>query len=110
MGAESPVWPPLPLGGGGSFVPIAGPTQTSDIRLSDTARITFGPSRYLLLAGSGYLQSDWFEVLSAFKLPATTSAARPAASSMAGHVIYVSDGGAGAKFQGSDGSAWVNLG
>lgn len=37
-----------------------------------------------------------------------TVATRPAHA--AGLVIYVSDGGAGAVFQGSNGSAWVNLG
>jgi hypothetical protein len=41
----------------------------------------------------------------------TTSANKPAASSVpAGTIIFVSDGGAGAVFQGSTGSAWVNLG
>jgi len=37
-----------------------------------------------------------------------TTATRPAHA--AGKMIYVSDGGAGAVFQGSNGSAWVNLG
>lgn len=37
-----------------------------------------------------------------------TIATRPAHS--AGKLIYVSDGGSGANFQGSTGSAWVNLG
>ena len=39
-----------------------------------------------------------------------TVATRPTASDWEGGVIYVSDGGAGAVFQGSDGSSWVNLG
>src|SRR5262245_18978059 len=39
-----------------------------------------------------------------------TVATRPAAASWPGSIIYVSDGAAGAKFQGSDGAAWVNLG
>lgn len=43
-------------------------------------------------------------------LTAYTVATRPAAASVPGAVIFVSDGGAGAVFQGSDGSAWVNLG
>lgn len=43
--------------------------------------------------------------------PATyTTATRPAAASHTGSIIYVSDGAAGSKFQGSDGSAWVSLG
>ncbi len=44
------------------------------------------------------------------KPPTYTVATRPTASSWTGGVIYVSDGGAGAVFQGSNGSAWVNLG
>jgi hypothetical protein len=44
------------------------------------------------------------------KLAPFTTATRPAAASWAGALIYVSDGAAGAKFQGSDGTAWVNLG
>jgi hypothetical protein len=40
-----------------------------------------------------------------------TVATRPAAGDAgAGAIIFVSDGGAGAVFQGSTGSAWVNLG
>lgn len=35
---------------------------------------------------------------------------KPAAASYEGTIIYVSDGGAGAKFRGSDGTNWVNLG
>lgn len=34
----------------------------------------------------------------------------PAASEHEGAVVYVSDGASGAKFRGSDGSSWVNLG
>jgi len=43
-------------------------------------------------------------------LKAYTVATRPAAASAPGAVIYVSDGGAGAVFQGSNGASWVNLG
>lgn len=42
-------------------------------------------------------------------LPIYTLATRPAAPT-AGTTIYVSDGGAGAVFQGWNGAAWVNLG
>lgn len=35
---------------------------------------------------------------------------KPAAADHEGAIIYVSDGGAGAKFRGSDGTSWVNLG
>ena len=39
-----------------------------------------------------------------------TVATRPTASDWEGAGIYVSDGGAGAGVQGSNGSSWVNLG
>jgi len=46
-----------------------------------------------------------------FSFPNYTTATKPAATAVApGTVIYVSDGGAGAVFQGSTGAAWVNLG
>jgi hypothetical protein len=43
-------------------------------------------------------------------LPTYTVATRPSAAARTGQVIFVSDGGAGAVFQGSNGAAWVNLG
>lgn len=39
-----------------------------------------------------------------------TVAALPTASDHDGAIIYVSDGGAGAVFRGSNGTSWVNLG
>lgn len=39
-----------------------------------------------------------------------TTATRPTASDWEGGMIYVSDGAAGSKFQGSDGTSWVSLG
>lgn len=39
-----------------------------------------------------------------------TMATLPAAASWTGAIIYVSDGAVGAKFQGSNGAAWVALG
>ena len=43
--------------------------------------------------------------------PTFTTATRPAATSKnAGTIIFVSDGAAGSKFQGSDGSSWLGLG
>lgn len=39
-----------------------------------------------------------------------TTATRPAAVSNKGAIIFVSDGAAGSKFQGSDGTTWVSLG
>lgn len=35
---------------------------------------------------------------------------KPTAADYEGTVIYVSDGVAGAKFRGSDGTSWINLG
>ncbi len=43
-------------------------------------------------------------------LMAYTVATLPTASDWPGSVIYVSDGAGGAKFRGSDGTSWVNLG
>ena len=43
-------------------------------------------------------------------LASFTIAGRPAASLWTGSVIFVSDGGAGSVFQGSNGTAWVSLG
>lgn len=43
--------------------------------------------------------------------PTYTLATRPAATDVkAGTAIFVSDGGAGARFQGSDGATWLSLG
>ena len=44
------------------------------------------------------------------KLKSFTTATRPTASDHTGGVIFVSDGGAGSVFQGSDGTSWVSLG
>jgi hypothetical protein len=41
---------------------------------------------------------------------AYTTATLPAASQHTGKIIFVSDAASGAKFQGSDGTSWVNLG
>lgn len=42
--------------------------------------------------------------------PQYTTTTLPDATKMEGRIIYVQDGGAGAKFRGSDGTNWVNLG
>ena len=45
------------------------------------------------------------------ELPVYTAATRPAATAVRqGTVIFVSDGGVGSVFQGSNGTAWVSLG
>lgn len=43
-------------------------------------------------------------------LHSVTVATLPAAADWEGAVVYVSDGASGARFRGSNGSAWVNLG
>lgn len=43
-------------------------------------------------------------------LPSYLTADLPSASAHEGEVVYVPDGAAGSKFQGSDGSSWVSLG
>jgi len=58
---------------------------------------------------------QWFDSIVRYtKSPVTpptyTVATRPDVTLNEGGIIYVSDGAAGAKFQGSDGAAWVNLG
>lgn len=47
--------------------------------------------------------------LQAFQAPTYTVATLPAAA-VPGQVVFVSDAGAGSKYQGWDGSAWVSLG
>lgn len=42
--------------------------------------------------------------------PEFTTATIPAPGDWKGRIIFVSDGAAGAKFQASTGTAWVNLG
>lgn len=44
-------------------------------------------------------------------LPTYTTSTLPSATTVTpGTVVFVSDGGAGAEFQGSNGTSWVNLG
>ena len=60
---------------------------------------------------NGVYPKDGTEPMDApVKLKEFTVATRPTASAWEGGIIYVSDGGAGAVFQGSNGTAWVNLG
>jgi hypothetical protein len=53
---------------------------------------------------------DLEAMLGPLPLMTYTVATLPTASDFDGSIIYVSDGSAGQKFRGSDGSAWVNLG
>lgn len=49
-------------------------------------------------------------MLAALPLLTVTVATLPTAADHEGGIIYVSDGAGGAKFRGSDGTSWVNLG
>lgn len=65
--------------------------------------------RDLALRANGTLPKDGTEAMTApLVLPTYTVATRPTATS--GQLIYVSDGAAGARFQGSHANAWINLG
>lgn len=60
---------------------------------------------------NGTLPKDGSEAMTGpLRLATYLTASRPAAASYPGAIIYVSDAGAGSKFQGSDGSVWVYLG
>lgn len=60
---------------------------------------------------NGVLPKDGTEAMTGpLELDTYTVATLPTASSYPGSIIYVSDGSAGQKFRGSDGSSWVNLG
>ncbi len=59
--------------------------------------------------------ADDVELQAGYKLfnltvEAFTEATKPSAAGNAGRIVYVSDGAAGSKFQGSDGTSWVSLG
>lgn len=57
------------------------------------------------------LPSDGSEVMTGpLPLKSYTTATKPSAAGRAGQVIFVSDGGAGNVFQGSNGTSWVSLG
>lgn len=57
------------------------------------------------------LPKDGTEAMTApLELMTYTVATLPTAADYEGAVIYVSDGGAGAVFRGSNGTSWVNLG
>lgn len=57
------------------------------------------------------LPKDGTEPMTApLELETFTLASRPAASDNTAKIIFVSDGTAGNKFQGSDGASWLGLG
>ncbi len=77
----------------------------------DMVKVLSGIFAIISIRVNRMLPKDGTEAMAAaLPLATFTVATRPAASANTGGVIYVSDGGAGAVFQGSNGSAWVNLG
>lgn len=94
-----------------AILPIAienGPHRGSLLALVQSLRQYLG---FAATRINNVLPKDGTEAMTGPLVLATyTTAARPAAASWTGGIIFVSDAAAGAKFQGSDGAAWVNLG
>jgi hypothetical protein len=99
------------------------PTFTSPPRGADPSLAIFGSDLIRTLTGlftsvnmrvNRTLPKDGTEPMTApleLMTYTDTPDTKPAAAAAnAGSIIYVSDGGAGAKFRGSDGTSWVNLG
>lgn len=84
-------------GGDGAFKFVAGNTAAGEFVFSS------GGSNKAVLDASGNLSATGGITTGSY-----TVATRPAHA--AGRIIHVTDGGAGAVFQGSAGGAWVNLG
>ena len=61
-------------------------------------------------ANAGYPRDGTEAMEAPMPLATYTVATLPTAADYTGCIIYVSDAGAGARFQGSHGGAWVNLG
>lgn len=96
------VYLPTPIGVEGAAGLWARGMRTAvSLYLTDVA---FRLNRALLRDGS-------VQMTGALKLKVFTEATKPSASAGgAGAVIFVNDGSAGNKFQGSDGSSWLGLG
>ncbi len=113
----------------GSRVTVSNPKNDSDTRTGGAGSSTFAflanttavsaVLEHPALTAPGGSGGSTFGVYSTAVLtlidtvsrrPSYTVATRPAAASYTGGLIYVSDGGAGAVVQASNGTAWVNLG
>ena len=82
------------------------PTLSRSNDPKDLARWAAETAAYLAI-----LASDLREFAQRVYPREYTTGTLPAASVLnEGEIVYVSDGGAGAVFQGSNGTAWVNLG
>ena len=67
------------------------------------AKISFRVNRMLGVDGKERMTAP-------LRLRSYTVATRPTAADHTGGLIFVSDGAAGSKFQGSDGTSWLSLG
>jgi len=77
----------------------------------DLIRVLFGILAEANIRLNRVLPKDGTErMTAALPLLSVTVATLPAASANTGNIIFVSDGGAGAVFRGSDGTTWVSLG
>jgi hypothetical protein len=83
---------------------VPGSPETRDIYLAITPALGGRTVRRLFGFSGTILRSDFLGGTEQY-----ITSARPSASSNAGKIIYVTDGAAGAKFQGSDGSNWLPL-
>ncbi len=99
--AETPGLPGPPRG-----LPVTITTWAGDI-----VRVLSGVLAETHIRLNRVLPKDGTETMTApLPLQSVLDAARPSASENEGGVLYVSDGGPGRVFQGSDGTSWVNLG
>lgn len=88
---------------------------SSPVRLAETVRAVLSQLT-ALLAESNFrlnrsLPTDGDEAMEApLPLQILTVATLPPAGDWTGAIVFVSDGAAGAKFRGSDGTTWLSLG
>lgn len=94
---------------------LPGPPRSSDIAVTTWAgnmiRVLSGIFAEGNIRLNRVLPKDGTErMTAALPLLSVTVATLPTASENTGNIIFVSDGGAGAVFRGSDGTTWVSLG
>ncbi len=78
---------------------------------SEITRIVHGLIANISFRLNRVLSVDGAERMTApLRLRSYTTATRPTAADHTGGLIFVSDGAADSKFQGSDGTSWLSLG
>ncbi len=88
---------------------------SSPVRLAETVRAILGQLT-TMLAETNFrlnrsLPTDGDEAMeNPLPLQILTVATLPPAANWTGALVFVSDGAAGAKFRGSDGTTWLSLG